>query len=398
MSRSKAKSAFIWNGLDVLMRNGVGFIISVVLARLLVPEDFGTLALLALFLGIANLFVNAGFSVALIQKQNATHTDESTVFWFNIASAFILTLALMAFSPWLAAFFSLPILSPLTKFMACNIFISAVGSIHNVLLVKQLDFKTLIKVGSVSTIISGCIGIYMAIAGYGIWALAGHAISSALVRTVLLWVVSSWRPKFRFSYSSFRKLSSFGGWIFAAHSLDTIYQRGYTILIGKFYGTHALGIYNRADSTQQLPIGILTSLVTRVTFPLFSSVNKDTVRLLRGVKLSVRSITLVTTPAMVGLGVLAEPFIGVIFGEQWLPAVPILQVLCITGILWPLHAINLNALQAQGHAKLFFRLAIIKKTIGIFTLIIGSFFGVMGIAWSRVIQSFISVLINAYYT
>ena len=180
--------------------------------------------------------------------------------------------------------------------------------------------------------------------------------------------------------------------------LDTIYQRGYSLLIGKYYGVYDLGIYSRADNTQQIPSNILSGVLSRVAFPLFSSVNNDKEKLRRGVRMSVRSMMLISIPSMVGLAVLAEPFISVVFGEQWLPAAPILQVLCASGLLFPLHVINLNVLQAQGHGKLFFKLAIIKKTFGVTLLIIGSFFGVMGIAWSRVIQSIIGLIINTHYT
>ena len=376
----------------------MGFVISVILARLLVPEDFGTIAILSLFLGIASLFVNAGFSAALVQKQDTTHVDESTVFWFNIGAALLMTLILTAISPWIADFFDLPVLMPLTMLMACNILISAMGSIHGTLLTKRLDFKTPMKIGVISTLISGGVGVYMAWANCGVWALAGQALVSTVVGTVLLWHFSTWRPLFAFSHDSFRRLFGFSGWVFGSAMLDTLYRRGYTLLIGKFYGTHDLGIYNRADNTQLLPANILTGVLSRVAFPLFSSVNQDKQRLRSGVRMSVRSMMLITVPFMMGLAVLAAPFIRVVFGERWLPAAPILQVLCAAGMLFPLHEINLNVLQAQGHANLFFRLEVVKKSLGTVLLIIGSFFGVMGIAWVRVFQSIVALLINTHFT
>jgi teichuronic acid exporter len=388
----------IWSGIDIVLRQGMGFIISIILARLLVPEDFGTLALLALFLGIAGLFVDVGFTSALIQRQDSTRVDESTVFWFNIVAAVIMTLVLLAGAPWIADFFSLPVLMPLTMLMACNVFISAMGSIHGTLLNKELDFKTPMKIGAISTVISGSVGVYMAWAGYGVWALAWQSLASTIVSTMMLWFMSDWRPLFRFSVDSFKRLFGFSGWIFGARLLDMVYLRGYTLLIGKFYGSHDLGIYYRADNTQQLPSSMLTGVLSRVAFPLFSAVNHDKVRLRRGVRVSVRSMMLIMSPSMAGLGALAVPFIHVVFGEKWQPAAPILQVLCILGLMWPLHIINLNVLHAQGHAKLSFRLAIIKKSSGVMLLVIGSFFGIMGIAWSRVVQSVIGFIINSYYT
>ena len=394
----RARSAVFWSGLDVFLRQGMGFVISIILARLLVPEDFGTLALLALFLGIAKLFVDVGFTSALIQRQDATRVDESTVFWFNIGAAAIMTLILFASAPWIADFFALPVLMPLTMLMACNVLISAMGSIHGTLLNKRLDFKTPMKIGAISTVISGSVGVYMAWADYGVWALAWQSLSSTLVGTMLLWFFSTWRPLFQFSGDSFKRLFGFSGWLFGSRLLDTVYQRGYTFLIGRFYGTHDLGIYYRAENTQQVPVSMLTGVLSRVAFPLFSSVSHDKAQLRRGVRLSVRTMMLIIGPSMAGLSALAVPFIHVVFGEQWLPAAPILQVLCLLGLMWPLHVINLNVLQAQGHAKLSFRLAIIKKSSGIVLLVIGSIFGIMGIAWGCVIQSVIGLMVNGHYT
>lgn len=398
MLRHKAKSAVFWNTIELLVRVGAGFVVTVILARLLAPDDFGVLALLALFLGIANLFANAGFSAALIQRQDVTHADESTVFWFNILMALLMMLALFAIAPWIASFFEMPLLQPLTMVMAINVLIGAAGAVQIALLTKQLDFKTLTKVTVFSTVISGVVSIYMAVAGYGVWALAAQSITATLIATLLLWHLSAWRPLSKFKRDSFRRLFGFGGWMFASSLLETIYQRGYTLLIGKSYGTYDLGIYSQAERVQQIPSGVLTEVLSRVAFPLFSSVNDDNEKLARGVRTSVRNMMLIVAPVMFGLAVLAVPFIDAVFGEKWLPAAPILQILCIVGLLFPLQVINLTALQAQGHSKLFFQLEVAKKITGVALLIGGSFFGIVGIAWSRVIQSVLALLINAHYT
>ncbi|MCP5130593.1 MAG: lipopolysaccharide biosynthesis protein [Pseudomonadales bacterium] len=398
MVSGRARSAVLWSGLDLFARQGLSFVVSVILARLLLPEDFGTIALLSIFLGISQLFVNAGFSQALIQKQDATHLDESTIFWFNVTVGAAVTVLLMLLAPWIAGFFELPILLPIIRFISCMVLISAVGSIHSTLYSKNLDFRTPMKIGVVSTVISGCIGIYLARDGHGVWALAIQMMTGAIATTTLLWFMSSWRPLFIFSAASMRNMMGFSGWIFASGVLETFYQRGYTLLIGKFYGPSDLGIYNRADATQQLPASMLSGILSRVTFPLFSEAKNDKDRLREGVRFSVRSMMLVMIPAMTGLAMVAEPFIREVFGEKWLAAVPILQVLCAAGTLYPLHVINLSVLQAQGHAKLYFRLEIVKKVLGITLLVIGSFYGLIGIALSRVIQSYIAFAINGHYT
>ena len=398
MTQAKARSAVFWSALDTFLRQGVSFFISIILARLLLPEDFGTVALLAIFMGIANLFVNMGLGLALIQRQDITHTDESTVFWFNLLVALVMTLGLIALAPWIADFFDLPVLVPLTRVLALTILLSALGTIHGTLMTKRLDFRTPMKVGVTTTLVSGGVAITMAWAGYGLWALAGQSLAGAIVGTSLLWLVSPWRPRLVFSAQSFKRLFGFSGWLFLSWMFDVVYQRGYTLLIGKFYGTYDLGIYNRADSTQTTASGVLTDVVSKVAFPLFSSVHQDLERMRRGMRLAVRSMMLITAPSMFGLAVLAEPFIIIVFGENWVSAAPILQVLCVVGLFYPLHVANLNVLQAQGYSRLFFKLEIVKKMVGVTLLVTGSFFGIIGIALARSLGSFISLFINGYYT
>ncbi len=398
MLRAKAKAALLWAGLNILANRGAGFVITIVLARLLTPEDFGTIALLSVFVGVANVFVNAGLGFGLIQRQNVSHIDESTVFWFNLAVALLMAGLLVLSAPWIASYFGVAVLAPLTLVMAMNLLVSALGSIQGALMTRRLDFKTPMIIGVASTLTAGCTGIYMAWAGYGVWALAIQALLGSVTNTALTWIVLRWRPLARFSVESFLGLFSFSGWLFLSWLLDALYQRAYTVMLGKTYGAHDLGVYTRADSTQQLASGVLTDVLSRVAFPLFSSVNADKDRLRRGTRMAARAATLVTAPAMMGLAVLAHPFISAVFGERWLPAVPILQVLCIVGLLYPLHVINLSVLQAQGHANLFFRLELAKKGVGTLLLVVGSFYGVLGMAWSRVLASVFALVINTYYT
>jgi len=253
-------------------------------------------------------------------------------------------------------------------------------------------------IGTASTIVSGMVAIGMAWWGYGIWALAMQALSGTLVGTILFWILNPWRPAWIFSLDSARRLFAFGGYLLAAGLMDTAYNRGYTLLIGKFYGVSDLGYFSRADSAKQLPVAVLTGILSRVAFPVFSAAAHDKVKLRRGVQLALRGMMLINVPTMLGLAAVAEPFVLTLFGEQWLPAVPILQVLCFAGIFWPLHVINLNVLKAQGYSRLFFKLEIIKKVIGVILLITGTLYGVMGVAWSLVISSGIAFVINAYYT
>ena len=398
MLRAKARTAVAWSGADILLRQGIQFGISIALARLLSPSQFGTVALLYLFVGIASTFVDAGFSSALIQGRDITHTDESTVFWFNLAVGGFFALGLWAIAPAIAGFYNQPVLKPLTGLMAFNVLFSALSSIHGTLLNKRLEFRSQMLAGVIATIASGVVAIVMAWYGFGVWALAVQTLTSSALMTVLLWTVNPWRPSFKFSRTSIQKLFGFGGYLFASSLLDTFYNRFYTLLLGKFYGVAELGFYTRADNTKQLPIGVLTGILSRVSLPIFSSVAADSAQLRRGVRLSLRMMMFLNIPIMIGLSAAAKPLVGALFGAQWMPAAPILQVLCLAGLFWPLHVINLDTLVAQGHTRLFFRLEIIKKLLGFFLLAIGTFYGVMGIAWSQVVFSVAAFLINAHYT
>lgn len=398
MLKNKARTAVLWSGGDIVFRQGLQFGIAVALARILSPEDFGIIALLYLFTGIASAFVDSGFSSALIQRQDTTHLDESTVFWINLAMAILSACALLAIASSVANFYSLPILEPLTGLMALNVIFSSLGAIHNTLLTKRLDFKTQMKIGVVSSTSSGLCALMMASDGYGVWALAFQAIIATAISTLLLWIYSPWRPMFAFSTDSARKLFGFGGYLMVSTILETIYARIYALIIGKLYSVRDVGIYNRADGTMRLPVEILTSIFSRVLFPIFAAAATDKERLARGLKISVRILMLVTIPMMLGLISLAEPLVLMLLGLKWISITPILQILCLSGMFLPLHVLNLRVLLAQGHSRLFFKLEIVKKLIGISLLLIGSMISVIAIAWSQVAFGFLAFLINAYYS
>lgn len=396
--KHKAFDATLWSGADMLLRQGLQFAVSIALARLLSPEEFGVIALLYLFTGIASAFVDSGLSMALVQRQDITHTDESTVFWFNLVMAALMAFMLCLASPTIAGFYEKPILVPLMMVMAITVFLGALGSIHTTLLAKRLEFRAQMKIGAIATVFSGALAIVLAWRGFGVWALAVQTLATTCVTTVLLWMLHRWRPAFVFSAASARRLFGFGGYMLATSLLDITYNRMYTLLIGKFYGVRELGFYSRADSIKQLPLSVVSGVLTRVAFPIFSASVHDKSQLRRGLQMSIQGIMLISVPTMLGLAVVAAPLVAGLFGDAWLPAVPILQVLCIGGMLWPLHVINLDVLMAQGYSYLFFRLAVFKKALGIAFLAVGSYFGVMGIAWSLAVFSIVAFAINAHYS
>ena len=398
MLKRRAFVATLWSGGDIVLRQGLQFSVTIMLARLLSPADFGIVAMLALFTGVASVLMDGGFSAALIQRQGVDHADESTVFWCNLGIAILLALVLFLAAPAIAYFYRTPVLVPLTRLMALVVVLGALGAIHSTLLTKQLDFRTQAKAGVVAALVSGIVAIAMAWRGYGVWALAVQAVAMAAVMTAMLWWLHAWRPAWKFSRASVRNLFGFGGYHLGSSLLEVLYARFYTLLVGRLFGARDLGLYNNAETTRQMPAGFFGSLLARVALPMFSSAAHDTAVLRRGVQLSIRGIMLVSTPVMLGIAALAEPLVLLLFGRQWLPAVSILRVLCLAGVLYPLHAINLQALMAQGHSRLMFRLELAKKAIGIVLILAGAWFGVMGIAWSQVAFSVVALAINTGYT
>jgi O-antigen/teichoic acid export membrane protein len=347
---------------------------------------------------MATVFVDGGFSAALIQQYDVDHTDESTVFWFNLLAGAVAALCLWAAAPFIAGFYHVKVLLPLTAAMAANVFLGSLGAIHSTLLSKRLDFLTQLKVGCIATLLSGATAILLARAGYGVWALAGQVLSMTAATSGLLWLFNPWRPSWVYSRASVRKLFGFGGYHLASSLLEMAYARLYTLFIGRFYGVRELGFYNNADSTKQLPGGFLASVLGRVVLPMFSAAARDTKTLRRGTQLAVRGMALLNAPMMLGMAGAARPLVVTLFGTPWLPAVPILQVLCLAGLFWPMHVINLNVLMAQGHSRLMFRLEVAKKLIGVALLAFGAIYGVLGVAWSQVVFNLIAFVINAYYT
>ncbi len=398
MLKQRAFFATLWSAADVLLRQGLQLLVTIILARLLSPEEFGTIALLSLFIGLSTVIVDSGFSSALIQKQDATHTEESTVFWFNVAAGSLLTLVLWLSAPYIAAFYAKPGLTNIIYVISLVIAINSFGAIHVALLTKRLDFVTQLKIGTFATVISGIAAVILAWQGFGIWALVAQALISSLLNNLLLWTFNSWRPELSFRFSSARQLFGFGGYMVAATLLDTMYSKGYSLLIGKYYGTKELGFYSQAENTRQFPSSILSSIFLRVAFPMLSAISADKNKLQRGVQISIRSMMLVNIPMMLGLAVLADTFIAAVFGDRWLPAAPVLQILCLAGVLWPYHAINVSVLLAQGHSRLVFNLQLVKSILGIVLLVAGLQYGVTGIAWSQLALGCVGFLLNTHYT
>ncbi|MGD0812274.1 MAG: lipopolysaccharide biosynthesis protein [Verrucomicrobiota bacterium] len=396
--KHKAVNAVIWSGLERLSGQLIRFAIGVILARLLVPAEFGLIGMLGIFIGVAQVFVNCGFGEGLIQKQNATHRDECSVFYFNIAFGVFAGCLLYVAAPWIANFYRQPILTSLARLMALDVVINSFGIVQTMLLNKEIDFKTQLKVSVVSTVISGGIAVGMALQGFGVLSLAFQALIGDVLRVILLWAWHDWRPSAAFSFSSLRELLPYGSRLFASNLLNNIFTEIYSLVIGRIYTPAALGLFTRAKQMQQLPVDNLCSIVGRVSFPIFASVQQDKTVLKRGVRKAARGLVMINFPAMIGLAVTARPLVLVLLTKKWEACVPYIQLLCVGGALYPLSLIHLNALAAQGRSDLFLRLEIIKKMFVVAAVALSFRHGVKGLLIGDIVVSIISCYLNSYYS
>jgi len=373
-------------------------VIGVILARLLRPDEFGLIGMLAIFISVARMIADCGFGQALIQKQDATHRDESSVFYFSVVLGFLGAAILFLTAPLIAAYYRQPQLILLTRVMAWVVFINAFGVIQTNLLTKKMDFKTQLKVSVVSTVVGGVVAIVMASRGFGVISLAIQVLVGDSLRTVLLWLVHGWRPAAEFSFASIRKMFSFSSRLLASYFLNAVFQNIYTLLIGKMFDARALGFYSRAKNMQQLPAESLSSIVNRVSFPLFSVVQADKAHLKRAVRKALSSVAFLNFPLLTGLACVAEPLVRLLLTDKWLPCVPLLQLLCGAGVLYPLHVIHLSALVAQGRSDLYFRLEVIKKCLVVLGILLTFHWGVKAMILGEVAVSAVCYFLNAFYT
>ena len=396
--KHKAVKAVIWSGVERLSVQLIRFVIGVILARLLMPAEFGLIGMLAIFIGVAQVFVNCGFGEGLIQKQNVTPRDECSVFYMNIAFGAFSCVVLYVAAPWIANFYRQPILISLARLMALDVVINSFGIVQTMLLTKEIDFKTQLKVSLISTVISGGIAVVMAIQGFGVFSLAAQVLLGDVLRAILLWVFHDWRPSAVFSLTSLRELLPYGSRLFASGLLTNTFTEIYSLVIGRIYAPAALGLYTRARQMQQLPVDNLCNIVGRVAFPIFASVQHDRTVLKRGIRKAARGLVMINFPLMIGLAVVARPLVLVLLTKKWEACVPFLQMLCVGGAVTPLSMTHGYALLALGRSDLFLRLEIIKKTLIGASVALTFHYGVKGLLFGDIVVSIISCFINCYYS
>lgn len=396
--KSKALHGLFWSFFERAGQQGIQFVISVILARILLPAEFGLVAMSMIFMAIAQVFVDGGFGQALIQKKNTTHADECSIFYFNILLSVVSAALLCLAAPWIARFYSEPLLTPMTRVLSLNLVINAFGLVQTTLLTKNVNFKAQFKVSVIASALSGAIGIAMAYSGYGVWSLVVQSLSSNLLRTVLLWIFHGWRPGIVFSAKSLGTMFGFGSKLLVSNVLESIFSNLYIIVIGKVFTATDLGFYSRAQRLQQLPSRNISSTMERVTFPIFSSLQADSARLKRGMRKAITMLVMINFPVMVGLAAASRPLVFVLLTEKWLPCVPYLQLLCAVGVLYPLHVVNLNVLNAQGRSDLYLFLQILRKILQVAAIVLTYRWGITAMIYGQIATSFLCYYLNAYYT
>lgn len=391
-------SSFKWGIIGRFSTQGVNFLLGLIMARLLTPEDYGTIGMIGIFIAIASTFVESGFSNALIRRLDRTETDFSTAFYFNIVVGLVSYAILFIAAPYIAFFFDTPILKSIVRIISLNILIGSFTIVQNARLTIKLDFKSQAKISLASTLFSGLLGVILAYRGFGIWALAVQSVTNNLLSMIFLWIKVKWWPTEPFSWESFHHLFSYGSKLLASSLLHTLYSNMTTLVIGKFYSSKDLGYYSRGEQFATLPSSNITNVLQRITFPILSKLQNDNARLIQIYRKYIRLTSICIFFLMCLLAALAKPFILILLTEKWFNSVIYLQIFCFALMFDHICLLNLNLLQVKGRSDLFLRLEIIKKTIAFAILMISIPFGVLAICLSKILYTQIAVYINTYYT
>lgn len=396
--RNKAIGGVIWTVVDTFVLRALSFIATLILARWLGPDDFGLIGMVAIFIAIGSSITDSGLSSSLIRTKNADEQDFSTVFILNLVFSIVVYLIFFLSAPYIADFFNQPLLKNIVRVYCFSFIISGFSAVQLARLNANMQFKKIAAYNIPGVIGSTIIGLLLGYFGFGVWAIVWMTLSNQLIKSIVLWFSIRWRPKMEFSKEKARFHYTFGYKLMLSGLLNTIFQYIYNIVIGKYYTVKDLGFYERSKSLNDYPVTTITSVVSKVTYPLLSSVKEDKEKLSSIYKKILGLAFFVTAPLMFGLLAIAYPLFELILGKEWLGAVPYFQILCLAGMFYPIHAFNLNVFQVYGRSDLFLKIEIIKKTIIILGVVIGMQFGIMGLVWSSVITNYMALYVNTYYS
>ncbi len=391
-------SGILWVLIDKFGGGGLNFLVTILLARLLTPEDFGLVAMVMILFDICTTMMESGFSAALIRQKEISAIDKSTTFFFNFVASILLYALLYVGAPSIASFFAAPALESIVRVMGLILIINSFSIVQHAVFSQKIDYKTLARVRIFTILISSVVAIAMAYLGYGVWSLVAQFGLMSLINTMVLCYLNRWWPSFRFSTASFRRLFNFGYKVLLAGLLNRLYRHIYQLLIGRFFAAATLGLYSQAAHFKKVTALTVFETVNKVTYPFLAKIQDDQQRFKEVYRTVIRLNTFVLVPSMVLLGVLAEPFIVVLVGEKWMACVPMLQLLCVSGVIYHFSRIFHHALLARGRSDLTLRLEIFYKVSITISILVGVNFGLYGLIWSEIVSAYINLLISVWYT
>lgn len=394
---NKIFNGLVWSAIEKLAIQLIQFVIGIILARILTPEEYGIIGLLLVFIAISKVFIDSGFTQALVQKQNRTDADISSVFLTNIGISLLCYILLFVAAPFVANYYDIEVLSPLLRVLALSLIINSFFAVPSTLLTIQMDFKTLTKVTLTSTIVSGTIAIWMAYNGYGVWSLAWQAVIRAVVVTTMVWFFVSWRPKLLFSKKSIGQLFKFGSNLLVGSLLNTAVNNFYALFIAKVISAKDLGYYTRGTQFSDVVFSFVNTSMNRVLFPGLAAVQDDLPKLVLHTKGIIKSVSVVIIPVFLFLTVMAKPIILLLLTDKWLPAVPIMQFLCVARLITIISGINVNLLKVIGRSDLMLRQQYVKIIIRVGLFFVFLKHGIVYIALGELLSTAIHFFINTYY-
>ena len=395
---SSSKKGFFWSFIENFSKKGLHFIIGIILARLLTPADYGLIGMCTIIISFGNIFVDSGFGIALIRKVDCTQEDFNTVFYFNILISIFFYCILYFTSPFIAEFFQIHELINLIRVLSLSIVFSAFGIIQRTILTKEIDFKSQSKAIVFSLVISGSIGILLAFKGYGVWSLIIQSLLLSIFTSIFYFHLSSWRPKFIFSFKSFKSLFAFSSNLLISDIINILFKNSYYIIIGKFFTAMQLGLFTRAETTVNLLVNNFTNTVKRASYPVLAKIQNDEDSLKLMYRKLIKNTFLIFSSLILGLASTAESFVLILLGEKWLECVPYIQLLCFIGYFMPLTIFNLNAINVKGQSKLYLKLQIFQKIINVPAIFIAYYFGIIEMLLTMILVSFIYYLVNSAYS
>lgn len=394
--KSSVIASLFWKLMERGGTQGIQFIVQIILARILTPDDYGIISLIAVFILIANVFVQNGFNTALIQKKDADEIDFSSVFYLSLFVALVLYLILFIAAPYIGGFYGITQLTSVLRVLAFTLVLGAFNSIQNAYIARNMNFKKLFFSSLGAIIVSGLMGIVLAYKGFGVWALVIQQLGNQFFITLILWFTVKWRPKLLFSFQRIRGLFSYGWKLLVSAQLDTLYMNLRSLIIGKMYSSGMLGFYNRSEQFPSIIVSNINGSIQAVMLPAMSSHQDDCQRVKAMVRRAVVTSSFLLFPMMAGLAAAAKPLVKLLLTDKWLPCVPFLQIFCAVYALWPIHTANLQAINAMGRSDVFLKLEIIKKILGVIILAATIYYGVYAITVGLLVSGIISIFINAY--